>query len=103
MVSKHIKHILSTPYKPSSIRVIESVNRTIYSLLASFSSERSRWDQTLASAIVTYNHTMHCVGKKSPAEYLLSKPHMVSTSPSFLNEVTQNWKAGHPGFSHFKV
>ena len=71
----NIKHIFTTPYKPSSNGCVERLNRTITEFLRSLTETAGMWDMSLSQAIITYNNTKHAETKRSPSECLLEKAH----------------------------
>lgn len=98
-----IRHIYSTPYKPSSNGAVERVNRTIKGFLANLSSSPWKWDDSLPKAVMTYNSTMHREIGCAPSDYLLSKPHELTVMPPLSTAVKDVWKLGHPRFSPFMI
>ena len=98
-----IKHVCSTPYKPSSNGAVERINRTIGTFLASLTSEPCRWDEYLPKAIITYNSKLHKELGVSPAEYLLARKHQVTSVPALPQDIKDVWKLGHPRFSPYVV
>lgn len=98
-----IKHIFTTPYKPSSNGAVERINRTIGSFLASFDSSPLHWDQNLTKSVLTYNNTVHTEIQTSPAEYILTRAHSLKVPPILSDEVRGRWKVGHPKFVPFRV
>ena len=97
-----IKHIFTTPYKPSSNGCVERVNRTIGEFLRNLKSESASWDQNIAKSVLVYNSTKHMELGMSPSEFLLSKSHDVNDLPA-LPESSRTWKSGHPNYQPFTV
>ena len=97
-----IKHVLSTPCKPSSNGCAERVNRTLAEMLRSL-GEGAGWRGNLTKVVVSYNNTKHRELGISPAEYLLSKQHWVPDCMLASEKDKKHWKAGHPRFAPFVV
>ena len=96
-----IKHVMTTPYKPSSNGCVERVNRTLGELLRSAESSQGDWRENLTRAIITYNNTRHRELNMSPAEYLMSKTHTVRDVVLISEADTAFWRSGHPKFVSF--
>ena len=98
-----IKHVYTTPYKPSSNGCVERVNRTLGELLRSAESLKGSWRENLTRAILTYNNTRHRELNMSPAEYLLNQKHSVRDAVLVSEGDTAFWRSGHPKFVSFAV
>ena len=98
----NIKHICSTPNKPSSNGCVERVNRTLLELLRSI-DDTTDWREKLTTAVLTYNNTRHRELNMSPAEYLLGKRHESRDTILASEEDIQHWREGHPKFAPFEV
>ena len=100
----NIKHIFTTPYKPSSNGCVERSNRTIIQLLKGLIKDnRNNWDEQLTRALVTYNTTIHSELMTSPSEFLLHRAHECSQSLQVSKETIKTWKVGNPKFLPFAV
>ena len=99
----NIVHVRSTPYKASSNGAVERVNRTIGELLRILTNEPCRWDESLASALLSYNHSVHSEIGCTPAECILKIPHNVDSVPLLSAETRNPWAEGHPRYQAFKV
>ncbi|XP_018012141.1 uncharacterized protein LOC108669343 [Hyalella azteca] len=97
-----IKHITTTPYQPSSNGCVERVNRSVTEILRNLATSSS-WDKELARAVIIYNHTRHSELQMSPAEYLLTKKHVVIDTPVVTTEDLMLWSPGNPRFKPFAV
>ena len=71
----NIKHILSTPYTPSSNGAVERINRTIIQYLRMSITDYTMWDKELPRIVLIYNHTEHSQLGLSPCEYILKEQH----------------------------
>ena len=98
----NIKHIYSTPYKPSSNGCVERMNRTLTEMLRNV-EETLDWRESLSRVVITYNNTKHRELGISPAEYLLVKKHPVRDCIIVAEEDSERWKEGHPRFLPFAV
>ena len=99
----NIVHVRTTPYKPSSNGAVERVNRTIGELLRILTCEPRKWDESLAKALLTYNHTLHSEIGCTPAEQILKFSHDVSSLPLLSAEMKHPWAKGHPRYQPFKI
>lgn len=99
----NIVHVRSTPYKPSSNGAVERVNRTIGELLRVLNDEPRKWDEDLAHALLTYNHTVHSETGATPAEMILKLSHDVDSVPLLSAEIKDPWAVGHPRYHPFSV
>ena len=97
-----IRHIYSTPYKPSSNGAVERVNRTVIQILKGLVQSPMDWDKDLPRTIMIYNNTFHTEIKKSPSECLLEIEHRIHQSPVISQEIQKRWKDGNPKFEPFK-
>ena len=96
-----IKHVLTTPYKPSSNGCVERVNRTLGELLRSAESLDGTWRGNLTRAILTYNNTRHRELNLSPSEYLINKKHATRDAVLISETDAEFWRRGHPKFIAF--
>ena len=104
LMSKYlIKHILTTPYKPSSNGCVERANRTLGDLLRSAEQMGGDWRRSLSRAIMVYNGTRHRELNQSPSEYLLSRSHPIKDAVLVSETDARFWKAGHPKFIPFSI
>ena len=100
----NIRHILSTPYKPSSNGLVERSNRTIIQLLKGVLREDcSKWDILLHKALIIYNNTIHSQTKSSPSNMILNKAHENNRNIPINSDMFGTWKAGNPKFSPFQI
>jgi transposase InsO family protein len=97
-----IKHIFTTPYRPSSNGGIERVNRTIGEFLRSLTESSSEWFLNLTTATITYNNTKHAQLGVSVTEFLLGREHQVTDS-ILLPKDERIWRCGNPKFLPFSV
>jgi transposase InsO family protein len=97
-----IKHILSTPYKPTSNGCVERMNRTLGELLRNLDGGPDWWT-SLTKALIVYNNTRHRELNMSPARYLLLKAHKIRDSMVLTQADLSVWRAGHPKFASFLV
>ena len=103
MNSIGIKHIFTTPYKPSSNGAVEIFNRTVAQLLKTMVSSPSDWVEQLSKCIRIYNSTKHAELGQSPSNCILSNSYQMMDSLPIDNETKLHWKVGHPSFVPFKV
>jgi len=99
----NIKHIRTTPYKPSSGGIVERANKTILGFLNGLRSNGEDWDNNLAKAVTVYNHTHHQSINCSPSLYLLSYQHGEKETILIPTEIQQKWRIGHDKFQPHKV
>lgn len=99
----NIVHLRSTPYKASSNGAIERVNRTIGELLRVLTREPRKWDESLSSALLAYNHSAHSEIGCTPAECILKMSHNIDSVPLLSAETRNPWADGHPRYQPFKV
>ena len=100
----NIKHVFSTPYKPSSNGCVERANRTVIQLLKGLiGSKANSWDEHLSKALITYNTTIHAEIKTSPSEFLLQRSHEYSQTIPISKDTLKTWKPGNPKFLPFTV
>ena len=99
----NIKHIRTTPNKPSSNGCVERFNRTIIQILKGLVTENPKsWIEKLPKAIMIYNNTKHSTTGKSPSDMILAEKHLIGTKiPVNRNVVT--WKEGHPEYSPYAI
>ena len=102
LISYGIKHIYSTPYKPSSNGAVERVNRTIIQILKGLVNSPTDWDKELPRTLMIYNNTLHAENKKSPSDCLLETAHRVHQSPVVSQDIQKRWKDGNPNFEPFR-
>ena len=94
-----VKHLYTTPYKPSSNGLVERCNRTVIQLLKGLiQNSPTDWDNNLSKAVIIYNNTTHSEVNMSPSQLLLSQQHIRDQSISINSEETMKWKAGNPRF-----
>ena len=98
-----IKHILSTPYKPSSNGGVERSNRTIIQLLKGIVSKSSEWDTALPKTVIIYNSTIHSQTGMSPSDRLLKDAHKMENNLPIKESTASVWEAGHPKFSPYET
>ena len=96
-----IKHVYSTPYKPSSNGAVERVNRTVTEMLRCLDCGSDSWDNNLTKVTLTYNNTWHSQLKMSPSEFILSQSHTYNKEP--VLSTANLWKEGHSQYVPFKV
>lgn len=101
--SLNIKHVLTTPYHPSSNGCVERMNRTVAELLRNMSESPTSWDKEVGKAVMIYNNTRHASLGMSPAEFLLTKSHTVIDAPIVPRAEFSYWKPGHSKFVPFSV
>ena len=100
----NIKHIYSTPYKPSSNGLVERSNRTIIQLLKGvIVDHNSDWDLVLHRVLITYNNTVHSQINTSPSRMILRESHKCERNVPLNSDVVKTWKAGNPKFSPFQL
>ena len=97
-----IKHIYSTPYKPSSNGAVERINRTVTEMLRLDVEDPATWDDKLTKVVLTYNNSWHSQLKMSPSEFLMSTAHTHNNDP-ILSTADSFWKESHPNYAPFKV
>ena len=98
-----IKHIYSTPYKPSSNGAVERCNRTVSQLLRCMAEKPGSWDTNLPVAVMDYNHTWHSQINMSPSQCLMRISHSGGDGPILDSGTTAQWKVGHPSFAPFHL
>lgn len=104
MISSYgIKHVLTTPYKPSSNGCVERVNRTVGEFLKNITISAGTWDKGLSKAVMVYNNTKHAELNMSPAEFLLNKAHAITDVPLINHDELIKWKDGHPKYKPFAL
>ena len=97
----NIKHVYTTPYKPSSNGAVERVNRTVIQLLKGLANSPTDWDNRLSKAVIIYNSTWHEEIKNTPGKYILQHAHVVANKPLVSKESREKWKEGNPNFVAF--
>ena len=102
MLNAGVKHLYTTPYRPSSNGAVERLNRTIGQLLRSVVEDPSKWDENLASVLRIYNSTLHAETGMSPSSCILSKSHEVTDPVVLDTQEQERWKVGHPSFASFR-
>ena len=103
MAECNIKHIFTTPNKPSSNGAVERANRTITELLRSLSTDPSSWDINLLRAVSIYNSTCHSELGVSPREFLLGRQHSSVGIPALPTSELDCWRDGNPSFKPYRV
>jgi hypothetical protein len=98
-----IRHIYTTPNRPSSNGLVERANRTLLELLRTQASGPSAWVDVLPRALIVHNTTYHRALEQSPSDYVLKTAHQVQSHPIVPFDLTDQWRAGHPSFGAFKV
>jgi hypothetical protein len=96
-----IKHVLTTPYTPSSNGAVERVNRTIIQYLRMTLEDFTRWDEELPNVVIIYNHTLHSEIECSPCTYLLNRRHEIHGRLP-IRQVEEFWKEGNPNYKPFQ-
>lgn len=99
----NIRHIYSTPYKPSSNGAVERANRTLIEMLRCLSSDPAAWDDSLAKAVVVYNHSWHSSIGMSPSQCIMTKSHSHIPGALVDKPTVNTWRDGHPSFVSFSV
>lgn len=103
MLNQHqIKHVLTTPYTPSSNGAVERVNRTISQYLRTTVKNPQSWDVELPHIVLVYNHTMHSETQLTPCEYILKRAHTLTLGLP-LPEVEECWTPGHRNFQAYAL
>ena len=98
--SMDIKHVYSTPNKPSSNGCVERTNRTIIQLLKGVCENNPEtWDKEISEVVRIYNNTIHSQTKKSPSDLLLLSAH--SCDKIITTEST--WRVGNPKYSPYCI
>ena len=100
---KGIRHLYTTPYKPSSNGAIERLNRTILENLRTAASSNTNWDMLLPKIVEDYNNSYHSSINTSPSDFLLTLPHDIKSGPGVSNAARTTWREGHPSFVPFKI
>ena len=99
----NIVHVRSTPYKASSNGAVERVNRTIGELLRVLNRDPRKWDESVPSVLLTYNHSVHSEIGCTPAECILKRSHNIDSVPVLSAETRNPWADGHPRYQPFKI
>ena len=99
----NINHCNSTPYHAAGNGGCERVNKTIIQMLKDYDDEHDDWDQRIFNVVINYNNNVHSETNMSPAQHILTIPH--SSMPRFplSEEMTRNWKEGHPNFCPYMI
>ena len=103
MDRRNIKHIRTTPYKPTSGGIVERANKTISAFLRGLRSNGNDWDDNLARAVSVYNNTHHQSINFSPSHFLLSFQHGDEKSVLISSDIQKKWKDGHDKLQPHKV
>jgi hypothetical protein len=98
-----VKHIKTTPNKPSSAGIVERANKSISGLLLSLQTNGRTWDESLPRAVMSYNNTVHRAINMSPSSFLLVNKHSVSSNVGVSAETREVWRTGHKNFQSFKL
>ncbi|CAG4992790.1 unnamed protein product [Colias eurytheme] len=69
----HVKHILVSPYKPSSNGAAENSVKLIKNCLKKAELDGVDCDEALQNFLLMYRNTKHCTTGRSPSELLLKK------------------------------
>ena len=98
-----VKHVLTSPYSPSSNGAVERVNRTFTQLLRLLSVEGASWVDQLPRVLHIYNNTVHSETNMSPVECLLKIAHPIKPGPKGAHPETPFWEESGQGFRAFRV
>ena len=101
--TRGIRHVYTTPYKPSSNGAVERLNRTIVENLRTAASSNANWDKLLPKIVEDYNNSYHSSIQTSPSKFLLAVSHDLEGGPSVSSTTKDTWREGHPSFAPFKV
>lgn len=96
-----IRHIYTTPNRPSSNGLVERANRTLLELLRVQVPSPVSWPAYLPRALIVHNSTYHSALEQSPNDFLLSERHALHDIPAISCEVRDLWREGHPSFGSF--
>jgi hypothetical protein len=98
-----VKHIYTTPNKPSSNGLVERANRTLIELLRIQVNTQHSWCDVLPRAVIVHNNTYHSVLGQSPSDCLLREQHVRRDGALISAKVAETWKEGHPAFGTFRL
>ena len=97
-----IVHKRTTPYSPTSNGCCERVNKSIQNLMKTLLDQNNNWDEHLSRVVIAQNNTLHKELGMSPAKFLMTKSHAVSTDPTLQGHLRERWKVGHQNFCLIK-
>ena len=98
-----IKHIYSTPFHPASNGAVERINRTVVQMLRCSCTDPADWATRLPQVVLNYNHSWHSALNMTPSQCIMTRSYSRANSPWMSAHASEEWKAGHPRFSPFKV
>ena len=98
-----VHHLQTTPGQPSSNGLVERANRTLIELLRVESLSPHRWVEALPRVLSIHNGTYHSSLEASPSECLLRGNHRLRDVAIVPNQVTGNWREGHPSFRSYEL
>ena len=100
----NIRHVFSTPYKPSSNGLVERSNRTVIQFLKGVLKEHIfDWDQGLGKAVLTYNNTAHSQTLMSPSSLILERCHSGEKNLLVDSDTVVTWRAGNSKYASFQI
>jgi hypothetical protein len=97
-----IKHLYTTPNKPSSNGLIERANRTLLELIRMQVGPSLTWYDVLPRAVITHNTTFHSALGQSPSDYIFESSHRSDGDIIVSQAARKDWRKGHLSFGSFK-
>mgnify|MGYP000628023706 CR=1 FL=1 len=96
-----IKHLFTTPNRPSSNGLVERANRTLVELLRIQAESGAKWIENLSSVLITHNGTYQSSLGCSPSEMILRSSHEIRDVVRVSSDVKETWREGNPSFGAF--